>query len=69
MSLHNLSSAHSDDGQLLNRVRRNEQVELDENRITRLRNLDDATRLSVTAEISDHGNHLRQRPDEEPISE
>ena len=66
----NLSSAHSDDGQLKNRVRRSENdQELEDNRIIRSRNLDDATRLSVTAEISDHGNFLRQRPDEEPISE
>lgn len=68
MSNQNVSSARSDDGHQINRVRSREN-ELEDNRVQRHRSTnEDQTRFSVTAELSD-GGPLRQRPDEQPISE
>lgn len=70
MSQINLSSAHSDDGKIKNRSRQQDsEQEFDDHRNQRNRVLDDAARLSVTAELSAHDNVNAQRPDEDPISE
>lgn len=73
MSGFNLSSAYSDDGNFRSRQRQRVDGELvndADRRIERIHGIDEPdTGVSITAELSDRRGGMRERANEDPISE